>query len=86
MSNPDVREIGSVTCVHGSVLRVGVDCDAVTVNGVQLGPEVRDDFARLYFQADGEAKAWAAANPDDEAELVSKAFPIYARFAHPRGT
>lgn len=61
MSNPHVREVGSVTCVHGSVLRVGVDYDAVTLNGVQLGPEVRDDFARLYFAADEAAKDWAAA-------------------------
>jgi hypothetical protein len=66
VSNPNVREVGSVTCVHGSVLRVGVDHDAVTVGGVQLGPEARDDFARLYLQADEEARAWAAANAGDE--------------------
>jgi hypothetical protein len=73
VSNPDVREIGTVTCVHGSVLRVGVDYDAVTINGVQLGPEARDDFARLYFAADEAAKAWAVANPDDEDEAVDRA-------------
>lgn len=68
MSNPDVREVGTVTAVHGITVRVGTDRDAVTLNGVQLGPEARDDFARLYFQADEEAKAWAVANPDDEDE------------------
>ena len=61
MSNPAVRILGHVTSVHGIRHAIGVDHDAVTIDGWQLGPEVRDDFARLYFAADTEAKAWAEA-------------------------
>ena len=67
MSNPAVRVLGTVAGVHGIPVSVGVDYDAVTVNGVQLGPEARDDFARLYFAADTEAKAWAEAERRAEA-------------------
>jgi hypothetical protein len=60
----DVRDIGRVADLYGAYVTVGVDHDAVTVDGppgITLGPEARDDFARLYFQADTEAKAWAEA-------------------------
>lgn len=66
-----VRDIGTVEDIHGYVIRVGVDHDAVTIGGAayaMLGPEARDDFARHYFAADEEAKAWARANADDEDE------------------
>lgn len=66
MSNPRVRVIGTVTGVHGIPLEVGTDHDAVTIGGVQLGPEARDHFARLYAAADEEAKAWAAAAVEEE--------------------
>ena len=66
MSNPYVRDIGTVECVFGSTVRVGVDYDSVTVNGVPLGPEVRDEFMKLFMQADTEAKAWAEVNAEPE--------------------
>ena len=62
-SDAPVRDIGTVKDVHGYVIRVGVDHDAVTIGGAayaMLGPEVRDDFAKLYFAADEAVKAWAA--------------------------
>lgn len=76
MSNPDVREIGTVHDLYGARVTVGVDCDAVTIRapgGATLGPGVRDGFAKLYFAADEAAKAWAVANRDDEAELLDRA-------------
>lgn len=73
MSNPYVRVLDYVETVHGQRVPVGVDYDSVTIAGLQFGPEVRDSFARVYFQADTEAKAYAAANPpeddDDEGEV-----------------
>lgn len=67
-----VRDIGTVKDVYGYVIRVGVDHDAVTIGGAayaMLGPEARDDFAKLYFAADEAAKAWAAAQ-EEAAEAV----------------
>lgn len=65
MSNPYVRVLDHVETVHGQRVPVGIDYDAVTIAGLQFGPEVRDAFARVYFQADTEAKAWAEANPPE---------------------
>lgn len=67
-SNPYGRHIGSVTDVHGRELKVGTDCDGVTLGGYVLGPEARDDFALLYFQADAEAKAYAGAEAREARE------------------
>lgn len=61
MNNRYGRDIDSVTDVHGREVKVGTDCDAVTVGDFVLGPEVRGDFFRLAFQADAEAKAWGEA-------------------------
>ena len=57
--------------VHGNRHTIGVDHDAVTIDGWLLGPETRDDFARLFMQADGEAKAWAEAEAAAAAEVTS---------------
>ena len=70
MTTAPVRDIGTVKDVHGYVIRVGVDHDAVTIGGATyavLGPEARDDFAKLYFEAGAEAKAWADANVQESA-------------------
>lgn len=59
-----VREIGRITDFFGRDVIVGVDYNAVTIDGPKdaaLGPEVRDDFMKLLMQADTEAKAWADA-------------------------
>lgn len=69
-----VRDIGTVDDVHGYVIRVGVDHDAVTIGGAayaMLGPEARDDFARLFMRADTEAKAWAQANAGDSDDTLA---------------
>lgn len=71
MTTAPVRDIGTVKDIHGFAIRVGVDHDSVTIGGAayaMLGPEVRDEFAKLYMQADAEAKAWAAEQAALEAE------------------
>jgi hypothetical protein len=55
-----------VETVHGQELAVGVDHDAITIDGKQLGPQAAEDFARLYFAADEAAHWWAATQQDDE--------------------
>lgn len=75
-----VRDIGTVRDVHGYVIRVGVDHDSVTIRGsayAMLGPDVIDDFVRLVFTADEDAKAWARAHDEDEArEAQDAGFPV----------
>lgn len=66
-----VRDIGTVRDVHGYVIRVGVDHGSVTIGGAayaMLGPEALDDFVRLVFTADEDAKAWARAQAAERAE------------------
>lgn len=64
MTTSPVRDIGTVRDIHGYVIRVGVDHDSVTIGGAayaMLGPEARGEFAKLFMQADAEARAYAAA-------------------------
>lgn len=64
MSDPDVCHIGSVLDVHGREVRVGVDHDAVKIDGppgMMLGLDVLDDFHRYFLDADNAAYLWAQA-------------------------
>ena len=63
-SLPAVRQIARVTDVDGATVRVGVDCDAVTIGGprpIRLGPDEREQFSRAYFEAERQAEEWAKA-------------------------
>lgn len=65
MTEPPVREIGRVADSNGMQLIVGVDFGRVTIGHEQmeaweLGPEQRDDFQRLFMQADTAAVEHAA--------------------------
>lgn len=68
VNNSYGRHIDSVTDVHGREVKLGTDCDAVTIGDFVLGPEVRDDFMKLLMQADTEAKAWARQEEAERAE------------------
>jgi hypothetical protein len=64
MSDPAAREIGRLADAAGGTVRVGVDCDAVTIGGprpIRLDAAGRDLFTRLYFDAERAAEAWASA-------------------------
>jgi hypothetical protein len=59
-----VREISRLADVDGATVRVGVDCDSVTIGGprpIRLDAAGRDLFSRLYFEAERAAEAWAKA-------------------------
>lgn len=61
MASDLVRHIDTIADDFGVPVAFGVDHAAVTIGPYQLGPEVRDDFARLFFKADEQAKANAEA-------------------------
>jgi hypothetical protein len=61
MSNPYVYEVGSVTGMDGSVVRVGVDNDAVWIrsNGTVLNRVQAEQVGQLYLRA-----CWLAGQQD----------------------
>ena len=63
MASKAVRDIGTVRDIHGYVIRVGVDHDTVTIGGaayVMLAARAREDFQRLFMEAERQAEAHAA--------------------------
>jgi len=59
-----VREIGHVLDVDYRRVIVGHDCDAVTIQiayglVARFDASKRDEFTRLYFEAERQAEAWA---------------------------
>lgn len=60
MSSEHVYDVGTVPDLYGIDVHVGVDHDAVTVNGLTLGAP-RDEFMKLLMRADTEAKAYGEA-------------------------
>lgn len=69
MTNPNTRKIGYVLDIDGTEIRLHQDYDGVAIEAygryIVLGPDVRDDFAKLFMQADTEAKAHAAEQAED---------------------
>ena len=64
-----VREIGHVVGASGYPVIISVDCDAVTVwapREIILDAGRREDFQRLFMQAEREAEAWAKEHAGDE--------------------
>ena len=59
---PPVREIGRVFDSNGMDLVVGVDFGRVTIGhdqmeAFELGADAREEFSRLYFEAERQAEA-----------------------------
>lgn len=64
--NSDGRTIGTVIDVHGRVLTIGQDYDAAVIGEHVIPLSAEDEFMKHVMQAFAEAKAWTAANPQDE--------------------
>lgn len=61
MASP-AREVGRLADAEGAKLVVGIDRDLVTIGMGQgfdwaLGPAEREEFSRLYFEAERQAEA-----------------------------
>lgn len=64
-----VRPIDSVTDFHGRKVTVGVDYNAVTVDGPKdpvFAVETLDDYVQVLGRARAAAEAYATAHPEDE--------------------
>jgi hypothetical protein len=60
-----IRPVGEIRDALGRGLAIGADCDAVVIavpgiGVVYLDARQRDEFIRLYFEAERQAEAWAA--------------------------
>ena len=71
MSNPQSRPLGAIEGENGETLHIGVEGGEVAIyfgawmsaDGVVLDVEARDQFARLWMEAERAAEAQAGATP-----------------------
>jgi hypothetical protein len=71
MSKPQIRPLGAIEGENGETLHVGVEGGKVAIyfgawmsaDGVVLDVEARDQFARLWMEAERQAEAQAGAAP-----------------------
>jgi hypothetical protein len=65
--DPCARLIGSVTDMDGGPVHIGVDADCVTIANAEdacFTRAMREEFTRLWCEAERAAEAWATAHPE----------------------